>query len=407
MRNVLSKRNNRIYIYGTCAYMILSVLIYWDRYLDIMNTTVYAFSYQYGFMPRGVLGTFLWLFDRAVSYDAISYNTIYFISKVATVIYFAMILLFVIAVLDRCEKKHRVSAMWIMAVFNIISVPMFLSEDNFGRLDVYLVIITLFCLILIIIEKAEWLIVPAVLFAALIHEGYVFMNLNIILVLLLYKCIVSNDTAVRRKYIIILALTFILPSIVFLYCEFGGHNYGEGVLGECLATATKVSYNNDPHEEVLLHEIIGFDVKDMELKHRIMNFEDFVIFLPLFSPYIVFLVAVFVKYVKTGKSAKDHFISLIVLGGPVTILPEIILKVDFGRYVYAILFYYLAIFLVLLALRDKRAEETVATWKEIILRHKVLGILGIAYLFVFIPFKGYRICDIVTFITEKIWGTIS
>ena len=406
MINVLKMRKNRIYLYGVMAYMILSVCIYWDHFLDIMNTTVYAFSYQYGFMPRGVLGTFLYLFDRAVPYDAVSYNTIYLISEVATAIYFITILVFIIVVLSRVSDNHDTSAKAIMAVLVLLSVPMFLTEDNFGRLDVYLMIITLFCLILIILEKAEFLIIPAVIFATLIHEGFVFMNINIILVMLLYKCITKPEKSDKIKYAIILALTFILPSIVFLYCEFLKAPFGQDVFDQCLAVATKVSHNNDPHEEVLLHEILGFDVKDMELKNHIWNFEDTPIFLALFSPYIVFMVMVFRRYAKTAKTGVDKFISLIVLAGVLTLVPEIILKVDYGRYAYAILFYYLAIFTVLLALKDNRVELTVAHYKEVVLKHKVLSIIALLGLFVFIPFKGYRICDIVTWISEMIYGRI-
>ena len=403
MKKVLSVRNNRIFLYGILLYMVICVFIYWDHYLDIMNTTVFAFSYQYGFMPRGILGTFLWLYDSIVPFDAISHSTIYLISEVATAIYFIIILWFVITILATVGKKQQNISKWILVVLVLISVPMFLSEDNFGRLDVYLMILMIFCLILLVNEKLEFLIVPAVTLAALIHEGFVFMNLNIILVILLYKCIIKTDKKERLKYIILLALTFIIPSIIFLYCEFFSHNLGMDVFNDCFAVATKVSHNNDPHEEVLLHEIIGFDVNDMELKHRIWNFEDTPIFLVLFSPYIVFMIAVFRKYVKTAVSKVDKFISFIVLVGPLTLLPEIILKVDYGRYVFSILFYYLAIFLVLLGLRDKRVEETAQCWKETILRHKEIGIVGVVTLFMFIPFKGYRICDVVTMISDTLF----
>ena len=425
MKKVLSVRNNRIYLYTVMVYMVLSVFIYWDRTLDIMNTTVFAFSYQYGFMPRGVLGTVLWLYDAIVPFDAISYNTIYFISKIATAVYFIMILWFIVAVMSRCNEKHLTSAKGIMAVLVLISVPMFLTADDFGRLDVYLMILTIFSLILIIYEKAEWLIIPAVTLATLIHEGFVFMNINIILVLLLYKCITKPDK--RKKYIIILAFTFIIPSIVFLYCEFFSHNFGMDVFNECLDVATKVSKDNMPHKEVLLHEILGINVADMEIQYRIWNFEDTPIFLVLFSPYIAFMVYAFRKYAKTATEKPattradnstvptttdkpavsvgvEKFITFIILVGPLTLLPEIVLKVDYGRYVFSILFYYLAIFTVLVAIRDARMEQTVAAIKVAILRHKLIAIVGFLALFIFTPIRGFRICDVVTALAELIFG---
>ncbi len=150
MKKVLSVRSNRIYLYAVMLYMVLCVLIYWDHRLDIMNTTVYAFSYKYGFMPRGVLGSFLLLYDSVVPFDAISYNTIYFISEIATAILFVMLLWFIIAVFSRVSDRQLVAAKGLMAPFILISIPFFVTVDMFGRLDVFLIILTLFCLILII-----------------------------------------------------------------------------------------------------------------------------------------------------------------------------------------------------------------------------------------------------------------
>lgn len=404
MKKVLSDRKNRIFVYCIIAYMVICVFVYWDRILDIMNTTVYAFSYKYGFMSRGVMGSLLRFYDSLVPFDAISYNTIYLISILGTGILFIVLLWFIIIVLSRCKEEQLKAAQALLSVLTLITVPMFLGRDNFGRLDLYLMIIVFFCLILIVCEKCEFLIIPAVTLATLIHEGFVFMNLNIILVLLLYKCLTKSDRKERRKYIIILALTFIIPSIIFLYCEFFSHSFGQDVYDECLALAAKVSYNNDPHEEVLVHEILGLDVREMETMHHRWNLEDTPIFLVLFSPYIVFMVVTFRRYAKSAKTALDKFITFIVLAGVLTLVPEIFLKVDFGRYVYSILFYYLGLFAVLLALKDRRTEELAISISGTIRRHKVISIVLVAYLFVFMPFRGYRICDIVTFLTGLIFG---
>lgn len=404
MRKVLSEKNNRIYLYCIFAYMVLSVFVYWDRVLDIMNTTVYAFSYKYGFISRGVLGSLLQLYDSFVPFDAISYHTIYLISILGTAVFFLVLIWFVVIVMSRCNKEHLSNVKVIMSLIILITVPMFLGKDNFGRLDLYLMIIVIFCFILLICEKCEFLIIPAVTLATLIHEGFVFMNLNIILVLLLYKSLVNNDNKKRRKYVVILALSFVIPSMIFLYCEFFSHSFGQEVYDECLAVATKVSLNNDPHEEVLVHEILGQDVREMETMHHRWNLEDTPIFLVLFSPYIVLMVSVFRKYAKTAKNGLDKFITLIVLAGPLTLVPEILLKVDYGRYVYSILFYYLAIFVALLALRDKRVEVTADYFKGVISRNKVIAVIGVLYLFMFMPFRGYRICDVVTTITRMIFG---
>lgn len=403
MKKVLSDKKNRIFFYGIIVYMILALFLYWERVLDIMNTTVFAFSYKYGFVSRGVLGSFLQFLDKYTSLDALTYNMVFRISEAATAIYFLMILIFVFSLVYKCKEEQLENVRWIALVVVFLSVPMFLSKDNFGRLDVYLMIITLFCLTLIVLEKCEFLIIPAVFFATLIHEGFVFMNLNIILVLLLYKLIVKKDKKKKIKYAVYLGLTFVLPSIVFLYCEFFSHTFDMNVYNEIYSLAAQITVDHNPHKQVLVHEILGQDIKGMEVEHHRWNLEDTPIFLVLFSPYIIYIIYFFRTYVKTKKEKIDSFISFIVIAAPLTLVPEILLKVDFGRYAFAIVFYYLAIVLVLLGLRDNRMQEVVIAQREKIINNKIISLLGLAYLFMFIPFRGYRICDIVTTLTRIIF----
>ncbi len=383
--------------------MLLALFLYWERVLDIMNTTVFAFSYKYGFVSRGVLGSFLQFLDKYTSLDALTYNMVFRISEAATAIYFLMILFFVFSLVYKCEEKQLENVKWIALVMIFLAVPMFLSKDNFGRLDVYLMIITLFCLTLIVLEKCEFLIIPAVFIAALIHEGFVFMNLNIILVLLLYKVLTKRDKRQKIKYGIYLGLTFVLPSLVFLYCEFLSHTFDVNVYNETYNLAAQITIDNNPHEQVLVHEILGQDIKGMEVEHHRWNMEDTPIFLVLFSPYIVYIIYFLRDFAKTKKNKLDSFINFIVIAAPLTLVPEILLKVDFGRYAFAIVFYYLAIVLVLLGLRDNRMQEAVLKQREIVIKNKIIALIGLAYLFMFIPFRGYRICDVVTTLTGIIF----
>ena len=209
------QKNDIKFMIGIVLFMILSVVVYFEKRLDIMNTTVYAFSYRHGLVARGVLGTFLEIWDKYSPVDLMSYHTIYQISEAATLVYFVMLLWMTGTILKHC-RDHEIEAKILLGCLMIFAVPMFLTSDNFGRLDVYLMIIMLFCMILILEEKFEVLILPAVALAALIHEGFVFMNLNIILVLLFYKLLTKQEKKEKVKYIALLVLTFTIPSIFFL-----------------------------------------------------------------------------------------------------------------------------------------------------------------------------------------------
>ena len=73
---------------------------------------------------------------------------------------------------------------YIILFFTIWAIPMFVTEYNFGRLDVYCVILSLLGAIVLISEKVEWLVVIFSALGVMVHQGNVFMFLNIILILL-------------------------------------------------------------------------------------------------------------------------------------------------------------------------------------------------------------------------------
>lgn len=384
--------------------MIFAVLIYFERSMDVMNTTVFAFSYEHGFISRGVLGTFLQIWDSLSPVDLLSYHTVYQISEAATALYLLMLLLFVASILKHCNQEDEIQVKWISLLLLFLSVPMFLTCDNFGRLDVYLMILTLFCMILLVSEKFEFLIIPAVTFATIIHQGYVFMNLNIILAVLFYKFLMKRERRDKIKYGILLLLSFLLPSIFFLYFEFFSHTFGTEIYQEIFTLAQKLSSDGvTVHEQVLQHEILGNDIYGMEEEFHRWNREDLPIFLVLFSPFLVFGIRFFRDYAKKNKTVAEKWTGLAVLIAPLTLLPEILLKVDFGRYIFSICFYYLAIVLMLMALKDQQVITTVKTWRDKMAAHKLMACMALLYLFLFLPFRGYRICDAVTTIVSIIF----
>lgn len=398
------QKNDIKFMIGMVLFMIVSVVIYFEKQLDIMNTTVYAFSYRHGLVARGVLGTFLEIWDAHSSVDLMSYHTIYQMSEAATILYFFMLLWLAWVILQHCQN-HELETKLFLGCLMIFAVPMFLTSDNFGRLDVYLMIITIFCVILILEEKFEALILPAVVLAALIHEGFVFMNLNIILVLLFYKVLTKQEKKEKVKYIALLVLTFAIPSIFFLYFEFFSHHFGTDVYQETIIVAKKLSVDGKTyHKQVVMHEIMGMDIAGMEQKHHRWNREDTPIFLVLFSPYIILAVKFFYSYVKKCYTKVDKWLATAFLIAPLTLLPEIILKVDYGRYMFAICFYYIAMILCYISMQEKNMLETVEMFREVMMKHKVATAIGICYLFAFVPFRGYRICNLVTHIVSRIFG---
>lgn len=80
--------------------------------------------------------------------------------------------------------------------------------------------------------------------------------------------------------------------------------------------------------------------------------------------------------------------------GAGTLLPEMVLKTDYGRYMFALIFYYIACVLILLALGDEGATMRVKELTGFLRNNMTLSIFLIMYAFLFVPFRDFHISDV-------------
>ena len=83
-------------------------------------------------------------------------------------------------------------------------------------------------------------------------------------------------------------------------------------------------------------------------------------------------------------------------------VPDLILKVDYGRYAHFTFFYYIAIVLMLIALDDQRVIEAMKATKETVKKKLGIPYLLIAYPMIFMPFSDWYISDVSLAIMDAI-----
>ena len=71
--------------------------------------------------------------------------------------------------------------------------------------------------------------------------------------------------------------------------------------------------------------------------------------------------------------------------GAATVVPEMILKVDYGRYVYAVFFYYIAIVLCLIAMGDQVIAGQLEETKQAVKAKLPCAIILLVYPMIFMP----------------------
>lgn len=349
----------------SCAIFFLD---YDERVLPY-NSTILAFSYKYGFISRGLAGTIYQWIDSILPVNMIDYEMVLKFTLIVTLAFYVLFFAFCYQCMKRCQEEYLGRFLYLILFYAVFVVSMFAYKRNFGRLDLYLMALTVIGTMCLIAKKAEWLIVPFSMISVMYHQGYVFMFYNILLALLVYRLLSEKEKKARIYYGVILLVSLIGCSALFLWFEFFSHTDGARYVDEIIANAkamTKPFNGMTYHDTLIDHEILGIDLSDVEYPYRVMNWIEIPFFIAIISPYIVLVVKLFRRILARaqGKTERLKYGFLAIAAG--TLLPLFLMKCDYARWVFALISYYCMIFLALVAMGDRIvAEELTGIFTEI------------------------------------------
>ncbi len=336
---------------------VIEILLFlrdYGGYVNSYNSSIFALSYKYGFISRGLSGTIFRLVNKVLPFDIMSYNGVLRYSQVVTALFMILVWLFCFYIIYKSDENNYRHIQIVSVLLVVFSIPFFSNSFNFGRVDIYLVATAVLCVLILLWQKMEWLIVPLSCFAVMFHQAYVFMFFNVTLVILIYRFI-ESDKKGRIKYLVLFILSFVGASALFLYLNFFAHTTDISIYNNVVEDAVTLSKEDEGYHKALLqHEVLGIDPTTSEWEHHLKNFIEFPIFALIMLPYIILVVRVFVNTIKNAPQKIDKFKYVVLAIGVLTILPNLILKVDYGRWMFSIIVYYILIFAFLIATGDKQ-----------------------------------------------------
>ena len=404
MKGLVNKFKERNIFSFIVTWVLFAIVLWWRHHsgkVEIINTTSLAFTYEYGFISRGFMGTIFSFVDWILPGNLMNYDGVMGFTFVATMLYFALLLGFFLICLTKCNISMVEKTKFLTLFFTLYAVSMFVTKYNYGRFDMYCLMLSIISAMLIIYEKAEWLVIPLSAFSIMIHQGNVFYLLNIILILLLYKAF-STEGVKRRKYVILLGVSFIVSSALFLYFEFFSRSNGHLYYEEIIKVAKSLGFEGKIHQDIIDHEILGIDLADRETIYRYKNFVEFPFFCLFNTPYIYIAIVFFKNLIKNAESTLDKWKYFFVAVGSATIIPALIMKCDFGRWMFMIIAYYFVVILSLIAMKDTLVEKEV---KNIADRIKKLGVgawVLLSYPVLMVPFKDVLISQLSYNVADKL-----
>lgn len=377
-------------------FAVITFLRYFEHIINEQDTTVFAFSYRYGFISRGFMGSVWAVLDKLLPWNLMSYRGIYLLSFAANMVFFLLLFSFFAVCLYRSSKIDFIKMKYLIFFVSIFSFSFFWTKENYGRLDIYLTIIMLLCMILLLTEKAPWLVIPLCIIGVLIHQGFVFSNLNIVLVMLFIKCL-TKEKRERIKYWVILLATGISSSVLFLYFELFRHLAGtKDIYQEIWNRAAALSYDGKSVSKFIMrHEVLGENMYQFERGFHILNYQQLPFFLLFFLPYFVIAFFFFRNLYRKSEGKVAKWCTLVVILGAATVLPEYVLKIDYGRYFYMIIFYYITIVMCLLADHNEAVSEEITHLVIVVKKHLPAAGFLLVYPLLFMPFGDVEMTDVI------------
>ena len=356
------------------------------------NTTMLALSYEYGFTSRSLLGTLYHLLDAVLPLDLIDYRAVVATAYVATILFVLFVEYFLYRCLRCCEGEMVKYGEYLALILSLCLVSTFSFPYNFFRVDIFMILVSLLGVLCLVKERAQWLVVPLSALGVMFHQGYVFMYFNLILVLLFYRALSwwKEDRRKARRYSLLFALSFLVGSALFLWFEFFSRSNGAAFFDTIKSEAEKLSYDGIYHSTLLYHEVLGIDLASTEEEFSRVNAVQILMCGIVCLPMLVFGVRFFAGLIKKAKGASEKWKYLAVALGAATILPDFLLKIDYGRWMAAVVVYYVGIVLALLAMKDPIMETQVRESGERLVRRPGIA-LWIMVVILLLPFLDVNI----------------
>lgn len=397
MEAIKRKEINRFIIMLSILDVVLFLTNFKGKFRSY-NSTMLALTYRNGFTSRSLLGTIYHMVDNITPFNMIDYDVAMIFAEIVTGLFFLFVIYFSYRCLQLCKEKHRRTVQYLLLLLSIFVIPTFSYPYNFFRVDLFMVWVSMIAILVLAKGKHDWIVIILACIGMMFHQGYVFMYFNVILIAVFYK--IMSEEKDRKKNIVVFVLTFILGSALFIWFELlsraDGAEFFETVRGE----AEALSFNGVYHTTLLYHEVLGIDLSASEQNLAKANASEAPIFILLMLPYIILLVKFFAKLIKRGNGACDKLKYLAAAVGSFTLLPDFLLKVDYGRWVMALVFYYVAIIMFLVLMEDRIACELLDSFAIKIKKSPWYLLFMVAPLF-FVPFMDVNIDQMMRYLGYK------
>ena len=378
-----TKKEIKKFMITQCLFGLAVFICCFQNTIRSYNSTMLALSYEYGFTSRALLGTIYHMLNNLPFLDMMSYQSAFILALTVTIIFFLYLMYFSYFCVKNSPVEVRKPVEALLLFLNTFIISTFSGGYNFFRIDLFLITVALLSAQIIAKNHFIYLTIPLSAIGVMFHQGFVFMYFNISLVLLLYISL-CKEGSVRKKHLFIFITSFIICSALFLWFEFFSRTNGHNIFDKVVQDARMVSLDGKYHTSLLEHEVLGMDVRGAEAEWHKMVVIQLLYFTILMLPFLLIFAKFFIRIFKNASAKIDKIKYTLILIGAGTMLPDFILQIDFGRWVLAVITYYIVVIIMVVILGDTIIkDELIKMYNQI--KQKPYSMLFFIYPILFIP----------------------
>lgn len=366
------------------------------------NQMMLGFSYRYGFIQRGFIGSVLDLISMIFHIPLRYMRYIYGVSTMGAFTLLLLLCVYRSIAAERIDPIIRKFLIY-MAILFFVGPGWVTNYNNFALTDVWLLMISVPGMYAVMKEKNLWVAVLAPVVAVLIHPEYVFLYFSLILGPFFYKTWVEKQF--RKRFLNWMCMSFLCGSAIFCYMMFFAQAKAGVTLEDVMdrvAIVVNRSVADISHFESVVNGVL-FRKGDVTngLKVDTNGYQVlFVVMLVMYSPFIFEIY----KYWKTAtENAGGVLYALLPLLGVITAVPIYVLKNDYGRWTYAVFFYEFALIWILNLFEDKNIKTATKKFMEGLSIHKVYYIFLTFYAIISSPIEQNLLNPIIANVEQMCW----
>lgn len=377
-RNTHEKRFAELFIFGVLSFQLL-VLLPDIRHLNPFVVTPYFMSYQdFGFQSRMFIGTVFRLFSETIGTSALYYTLIAVVVGLN-----ALVAVTLGNALRRCPRdaEKGFTVFLILFLCSPFSLSFLFHAENFGRFDMYLIVLTTIMVCVVRHKYLKWLIPLLCVACVAIYQGYIMLYMPIIAIILIYEGIRKH---LRISYLIIGGLSVLSVAALSVYFQYGAPGFA-------FQTSADVIDYLAPRTDFELSELMIFgeyfiNVVDYFLYQKLIV-KSFAVpytlcVLIMTLPIIVVFISLWFSAWKTARGWLKKGIVLLCMVAPLMAMPVFIGN-DWDRWISAVFLTQFALALYLINDGFECVSKSAEKIRRYLSDHKALFFFMVLYLSVF------------------------